>query len=74
MSFICPTCKENCKPTATNAVGVSVQEYNDLTGWVRINIPFETTCEARAALKALPDNGKPHRVYDVVKLQDGNYF
>ena len=72
MTFVCPTCKVDCRPIGTNVVGIGVEEYNEPTGWKRISRPFETKCLAIAAMREVPDNRKQHRVYSVIKIAESN--
>lgn len=65
MSFVCPTCKVDCRPIGTNISGIGIEEFDQVTGWHCIGETFETKCLANAALKKIGDGTKEYRVYSV---------
>ena len=42
MSFVCPTCKVDCRPIGTNISGIGIEEFDQVTGWHCIGETFET--------------------------------
>ncbi len=59
----CPKCPRGCRPTATNAIGVSIEEHRGAAGWVAVGTVYKTYCEAGDALEQIQKDNVDRRIY-----------
>jgi GGDEF domain-containing protein len=67
MSFICQSCGKDCRPLGNNVIGVEIQEHTLEKGWTSASEPYKTLCEARIALRRIPEDSIERRVYSAFR-------
>lgn len=72
--FKCIACGLDCTPNGTNIIGLEIQEFSEVEGWISTETIYKTQCEANQALAQFKEDDITRRVYAVFEHRQFSKF